>query len=68
MQGFEKYAIKSWCVENVIFWLDVQTFKADAAHLEMGPAAKLKQAKRIYLTYVIDSADLMVHTISKYLF
>jgi len=67
LQGFEKYAIKSWCVENVVFWIDVRAFKTDVARKDISPADKLKHAKRIYMTYVVDSADLMVAKIVLFL-
>ena len=59
-QGFETYAIKSWCVENLVFWLDVQSFKANVAQEDMSPADKLKQAKRIFFTYIVEGAELNV--------
>ncbi|CAG8595348.1 603_t:CDS:2, partial [Acaulospora morrowiae] len=63
---FQKFAIRDFCVENLLFWLDVELFAAGVScdiednYFEQQQTAVI-HARYIYLTYISANAPLQVN-------
>ncbi|CAG8450620.1 16196_t:CDS:2 [Acaulospora colombiana] len=66
LRYFQKFAIRDFCVENLLFWLDVELFAAGIScdiednYFEQQQTAVI-HARYIYLTYISPNAPLQVN-------